>query len=98
MIIPIPDSNPSQSHERQKLETSHLMADQVLQQAYESQDALRRQQSQIFGSYTRAGALSNRFSGINSLIGKIGDKRNRDTVILGTGVGLIFITFLYFIS
>jgi Golgi SNAP receptor complex protein 1 len=65
-LIPINDHPPaswqdtSLMNERSRIDSSHQMADQVLQQAYQTQDSLRRQQSMLGGATGRLTSIASK--------------------------------------
>ncbi|KAJ3274859.1 Golgi SNAP receptor complex member 1, partial [Blyttiomyces sp. JEL0837] len=68
--------------ERNKIDGSHNMADQVLEQAYETRDQLDSQRRMLFNSRSRLSQTLSRFPMIQNLIGKINTKKRRDAVVM----------------
>ena len=95
-------SNPEQAEaeymldERRRIDNSHNMIDGVLAQAYATQDSFRAQRETLANVQRRITAAASQVPGINSLIGRIGSKRRRDGIILGSFIALCFLLFLYF--
>ncbi|KAJ3151008.1 Golgi SNAP receptor complex member 1 [Irineochytrium annulatum] len=74
-------------NERIKIDSSHKMADIVLDQAYETREALNNQGRTLFNSRSRVTTALSRFPLINGLIGKINTKKRKDAVVMGLVIG-----------
>lgn len=82
--------------ERGRLENSHNMMDRVLSQAYAVNENFGLQRETLASINRRIVGAAARIPGVNSLIGKIGAKRRRDSVILGVFIGFCFLMLLFF--
>ncbi|KIJ54343.1 hypothetical protein M422DRAFT_153822 [Sphaerobolus stellatus SS14] len=74
--------------ERGRIDNSHRMTDDILDQAYATRDEFSRQRSAISSINARMGSVINTLPGIDSVISMIKSRRRRDTIILGCVVGL----------
>ncbi|KAJ4485745.1 V-snare-domain-containing protein [Lentinula aciculospora] len=83
--------------ERGRIDSSHRMADDVLNQAYETRADLARQRSSLSGINTRMGNVLNTMPGINNLVSMIKSRRRRDSVILGVVIGICIILILTYL-
>ena len=70
--------------ERSRLDNSHNVADSVLGQAYAVNEGLRVQAERMKSVYDRMGGVARTLPGVNGLIGRIGKKKRRDGIILGS--------------
>ena len=68
--------------ERQRIEESHGVVDNVLAQAYAVNEGFGVQREMLAGVQRRIGQAAGKVPGINGLIGRIGAKRRRDGIIL----------------
>ncbi|KAG0152560.1 hypothetical protein CROQUDRAFT_103026 [Cronartium quercuum f. sp. fusiforme G11] len=82
--------------DRDRINTSHRLADDVLNQAYETRYEFSRQRNSIMGSNTRMGGVIASIPGVNSLVGMINSRRRRDTMILATVAGTCTFLLLLF--
>jgi golgi SNAP receptor complex member 1 len=96
-------SNPGQAEadymldERRRIDNSHNMADSVLSQAYAVNESFGLQRETLASINRRIVGVASQVPGINSLIGRIGAKKRRDGIILGSFIAFCFLMFLYFI-
>ncbi|CCA67747.1 related to SNARE protein of Golgi compartment [Serendipita indica DSM 11827] len=79
--------------ERNRIDSSHRMTDDILAQAYETRAEFGRQRASIAGINARMGNVISSMPGIDSLLGMIRTRRRRDAVIMGVvfGIGLVVI-------
>ncbi|KAI9797613.1 MAG: hypothetical protein M1833_005396 [Piccolia ochrophora] len=82
--------------ERRRVDNSHNMADSVLSQAYAVNESFGLQRETLTSINRRIVGAASQVPGINSLIGRIGAKKRRDGIILGSVIGLCFLMLLYF--
>jgi golgi SNAP receptor complex member 1 len=82
--------------ERSRIDNSHNMADSVLSQAYAVNDNFRIQRETLASIQRRITGAASQVPGINSLIGRIGAKKRRDGIILGSFIAFCFLTLLWF--
>ncbi|KAF1964902.1 V-snare-domain-containing protein [Bimuria novae-zelandiae CBS 107.79] len=82
--------------ERQRIDNSHNMADSVLSQAYAVNDNFRIQRETLSSINRRIVGAASQVPGINSLIGRIGAKKRRDGIILGSFIAFCFLMLLWF--
>ncbi len=95
-------SNPSAAEaeymldERRRIDNSHNMADSVLSQAYAVNESFGMQRETLASINRRITGAAGQIPGVNSLIGRIGAKKRRDGIILGTFIAFCFLMLLYF--
>ncbi|KAI9800057.1 MAG: hypothetical protein M1825_004239 [Sarcosagium campestre] len=82
--------------ERSRLDNSHSMADSVLSQAYAVNESFGLQRETLASINRRIVGAASQVPGINSLIGRIGAKKRRDGIILGSVIAFAFLMLLYF--
>lgn len=82
--------------ERTRIERSHNVADSVLSQAYAVNDQFGIQRESLANVNRRIVGAASQIPGINSLIGRIGAKKRRDGIILGSFIAFCFLMLLYF--
>ena len=82
--------------ERQRIENSHSVADSVLSQAYAINEGFGQQRETLANINRRIVGAASQVPGINGLIGRIGTKKRRDGIILGSFIGFCFLMLLYF--
>ncbi|KAJ5832249.1 hypothetical protein N7474_000560 [Penicillium riverlandense] len=95
-------SNPGQAEadymleERGRVENSHNMMDGVLSQAYAINENFGIQRETLTSINRRIVGAASHVPGMNYLIGKIGNKKRRDAIILGCFIGFCFLMLLFF--
>ena len=72
------------------------MADSVLSQAYAVNDNFRIQRETLASINRRIVGAASQVPGINSLMGRIGAKKRRDGIILGSFIAFCFLMLLWF--
>ncbi|KAJ5985310.1 hypothetical protein N7522_012506 [Penicillium canescens] len=82
--------------ERGRVENSHNMMDGVLSQAYAINENFGVQRETIANINRRIVGAASNVPGMNYLIGKIGNKKRRDAIILGCFIGFCFLMLLFF--
>ncbi|KAL2817828.1 hypothetical protein BJX63DRAFT_94267 [Aspergillus granulosus] len=82
--------------ERRRLDESHSVMDGVLSQAYSINENFGLQRETISSINRRIVGAASQVPGVNALIGKIGNKRRRDALILGAFIGFCFLMLLFF--
>lgn len=82
--------------ERSRIDNSHNMTDTVLSQAYAINEQFGIQRETLASINRRIVGAASQVPGINSLIGRIGNKKRRDGIILGSFIAFCFLVFLYF--
>ncbi|KAF8078967.1 v-SNARE protein [Lyophyllum atratum] len=80
--------------ERGRIDSSHRMTDDVLQQAYETRSEFSRQGTSLAGINTRMMGVINTMPGINNVLGMIKSRRRGDSIILGLVIGVCVIIIL----
>ncbi|KAJ7597395.1 hypothetical protein C8J56DRAFT_772269 [Mycena floridula] len=80
--------------ERGRIDSSHRMTDDILEQAYETRSEFARQRSSIAGMNTRMMGVINTMPGINNLVSMIKSRRRRDSIIMGVIIGICIISIL----
>ncbi|KAJ3721810.1 snare region anchored in the vesicle membrane C-terminus-domain-containing protein [Lentinula raphanica] len=83
--------------ERGRIDSSHRMTDDLLDQAYETRADLARQRSSLSGINTRMNNVLNTMPGINNLVSMIKSRRRRDSIILGVVIGVCVILILSYL-
>lgn len=82
--------------ERGRIENSHSMVDSVLAQAYATNEAFGMQRESLLGIQRRITGAAAQVPGINSLMQRIGSKKRRDGIILGTFIAFCCLMLLWF--
>ncbi|RDB29647.1 Golgi SNAP receptor complex member 1 [Hypsizygus marmoreus] len=80
--------------ERGRIDSSHRMTDDILEQAYETRSEFSRQRTSLAGINTRMMGVLNTLPGISSVISMIKSRRRRDSIILGVVIGVCIIVIL----
>ena len=95
-------SNPAEEEseymlqERTRLDQSHSVIDGVLSQAYAINENFGIQRETLASINRRITGAAAAIPGLNGLIQRIGSKRRRDGIILGSFIAICFLAFLYF--
>jgi len=84
--------------ERGRIDSSHQMTDEVLEQAYETRADFSRQRATITGINSRMSGVLSTMPGINNLLGMIKSRRRRDSIIVGCLIGVCLILLLSYIT
>lgn len=84
--------------ERGRIDNSNRLADQILEQAYETKDSLKSQRGVLFGINRRVTLVASQIPGLNSIIGKIGTRKRRDSVILAGVISFCLFLLLMYIT
>ncbi|GAA6018343.1 hypothetical protein JCM8202_001341 [Rhodotorula sphaerocarpa] len=82
--------------ERGRIDNSHRMADDTLDQAYATRAEFAAQRSSLSGIQSRMNGVAAQVPGLNSVIGMINSRRRRDSVIMGCVLGVCVLLLLYF--
>lgn len=82
--------------ERGRIDNSHNMMDSVLSQAYAVNENFGVQRETLASINRRIVGAASQVPGINGLIQRIGAKKRRDGIILGTFIAICFLMLLYF--
>ncbi|KAF1356986.1 snare region anchored in the vesicle membrane C-terminus-domain-containing protein [Delphinella strobiligena] len=82
--------------ERGRIDNSHNMADSVLSQAYAINENFGLQRETLANINRRIVGAASQVPGINGLIQRIGTKKRRDGIILGSFIALCFLIFFFF--
>ncbi|WVW86958.1 hypothetical protein I302_109014 [Kwoniella bestiolae CBS 10118] len=80
--------------DRGRIDSSHRMMDDTLNQAYATREDFAQQRSLLASIDSRMGGVLSQMPGINSLITAIRTRRRRDTLIIGCVVGVCMILLL----
>ena len=83
--------------ERARLDRSHHTVDGVLSQAYAINENFGLQRETLANINRRVTQATSMIPGLNNLMGKIGAKKRRDGIILGSFIAVCFL-FFYFLS
>lgn len=95
-------SNPAEAEaeymiqERGRLDNSHGVIDGVLSQAYAINENFGIQRETIASVNRRITMAAAQIPGVNGIIQRIGAKKRRDGIILGSFIAVCFLVFLYF--
>lgn len=82
--------------ERNRLDRSHNVADSVLSQAYAVNESFGLQRESLAGIQRRITGAAAQIPGINGLMQRIGSKKRRDGIILGSFIAICFLVLLWF--
>ena len=82
--------------ERRRVDQSNLMADDVLNTAYAVNADFVDQRARLSGINRRMMYAAGKIPGINVIVGKIAQRKKRDSIIMASFVGFCFLMFLYF--
>ncbi|KAJ7103252.1 hypothetical protein B0H15DRAFT_203099 [Mycena belliarum] len=80
--------------ERGRIDSSHRMTDDILEQAYETRAEFGRQRTALDGINSRMKSVLNTMPGLNNLVSMIKSRRRRDTIIMGVIIGICIIVIL----
>ncbi|KAK0208920.1 hypothetical protein DFS33DRAFT_1372137 [Desarmillaria ectypa] len=83
--------------ERGRIDGSHRMTDDMIEQAYETRSEFTRQRSSLAGINTRMINVINTMPGINNVVSMIKSRRRRDSIILGVIIGICIILVLSYL-
>lgn len=83
--------------ERSRIDRSNNVADSVLSQAYAVNEQFGVQRETLANVNRRIVGAASQIPGINSLIGRIGAKKRRDGIILGSVIATCCLLLLWFI-
>lgn len=83
--------------ERGRIDNSHRVTDEILEQAYETRAEFSRQRTSLSGINTRMLGVINTMPGINNLLSMIKSRRRRDSIIIGVVIGICIILILSYI-
>lgn len=81
--------------ERRRIDNSHNVADGVLSQAYAINEQFGVQRETLASVNRRIVNAASQIPGVNSLIGRIGAKKRRDGIILGSFIAFCFLVLLW---
>lgn len=81
--------------ERRRIDNSHNVADSVLSQAYAVNENFALQRESLTSIQRRITSAASQVPGINSLIGRIGSKKRRDGIILGSFIAFCMLMLLW---
>lgn len=84
--------------ERGRIDSSHQMTDEILEQAYETRADFSRQRNTITGINTRMAGVLSTMPGINNLLGMIKSRRRRDSIIVGCLIGVCLVLLLSYVT
>jgi len=82
--------------ERRRLDRSTGIADSVISQAYAINDSMRQQSETLASINRRIVGAAAQVPGINSLMTRIGAKKRRDGIILGSFIAFCFLVVFFF--
>jgi len=82
--------------ENEHARRSERMIDEQINIAVESRETLMNQRVAFKAIQTKLNDISNRFPMINNLVQKINMRKRRDTIIMGSVIGLCFVFLLWY--
>ncbi|ORZ40349.1 hypothetical protein BCR44DRAFT_111697, partial [Catenaria anguillulae PL171] len=83
--------------ERNKLDSTHIMIDDIIDQAHETRTNLDAQRETLLGAHRRITGLHTVFPQLTGLMTRIRLRRRRDTIILSlVTASCMFLLFLYY--
>ncbi|KAJ7109929.1 v-SNARE protein [Mycena epipterygia] len=77
--------------ERGRIDSSHRMTDDILEQAYETRAEFGRQRTALSGINSRMKTVLNTMPGISNLVSMVKSRRRRDSIIMGLVIGVCII-------
>lgn len=95
------DQNPADAEaeymleERQHIDNSNSMADSVLSQAYAVQESFTLQRESLANINRRITLAASQVPGVNTLIGRISARKQRDGIIMGSFIAFCFLLFFF---
>lgn len=82
--------------ERSHLDHSHSVIDSVISQAYQINENFGIQRDTLASVNRRITLAASQLPGVNDLMSRIGSKKRRDGIILGSFIAFCFLMFLWF--
>lgn len=82
--------------ERSHLDNSHSVIDGIISQAYQINENFGIQRETLASVNRRITLAAAQLPGVNDLMARIGSKKRRDGIILGSFIALCFLMFLWF--
>ncbi|KAI8914386.1 hypothetical protein EDD86DRAFT_186667 [Gorgonomyces haynaldii] len=82
--------------ERSRMDNTHARADELLQLAMDTNEDLEGQGVHLFSTQSRMTGISSRFPLIGNVLHQIQSKKNRDTLILGSVIGVLTVLLLWY--
>ena len=82
--------------ERRRIDNSHNVTDSVLSQAYAINESFGLQRETLANINRRIVGAASTMPGINSLMARIGAKKRRDGIILGSFIAFCFLVVFFF--
>ncbi len=82
--------------ERTRLDRSHNVADSVLSQAYAVNESFGIQRESLQSIQRRITGAAGKVPGINGLMQRIGSKKRRDGIILGSFIAVCVLVLFWF--
>ncbi|BGP30475.1 protein transport protein gos1 [Rhodotorula toruloides] len=81
--------------ERGRIDNSHRMADETLEQAYATRAEFSAQRSNLSRIQQRMNGVASQVPGLNSVIGMINNRRQKNAMIWGIVLGLMAVILLW---
>ncbi|KAK4688668.1 golgi SNAP receptor complex member 1, partial [Tremellales sp. Uapishka_1] len=94
----LPAQTDSLLADRGRIDSSHRMMDDTLNQAYATREDFAQQRTTIASINSRMGGVLSQMPGINSLISMIHSRRRRDSIIMGCVVGVCVVLILGYMT
>lgn len=82
--------------ERNHLDQSHSVIDGIIAQAYSINDQFGVQRDTLASVNRRITLAASQLPGVNDIMARIGSKKRRDGIILGSFIAFCFLLFLWF--
>jgi len=83
--------------ERNRIDSSHRMTDEVLEQAYATRYEFSQQRGAMSNINTRMKGVVTQVPGINSLLSMINSRRRKETFILSSVTGICTLVLLWYV-
>ncbi|KZO96412.1 V-snare-domain-containing protein [Calocera viscosa TUFC12733] len=83
-------------NERGHIDSSHRMADELIQHANDTRSEFRTQSRQLGSVQSRMTSVLNTIPGINNLLGMIQTRRRRDAILLGCLIAFLILVLWHY--
>jgi len=84
--------------ERGRIDSSHRMTDDILDQAYETRSEFSRQRTSLAGINTRMSGVLNTMPGLDKVVSMVKSRKRRDSIIMGIVIGICVVLLLTYIG
>ncbi|KAH9902257.1 V-snare-domain-containing protein [Xylariomycetidae sp. FL2044] len=83
--------------ERGRIDNSHGLVDSVLSQAYATNESFALQRETLANINRRITLAASQVPGLNTIIGRISNRKRRDGIIMGSFIAFCFLVFWFFL-